>query len=315
MIRDLKKILRWVYEKVKSVYYGCFMPFLFVFKIRPTHNTKYYFSLCAIFKNEGRYFKEWIEYHRMLGVDHIYLYNNFSTDDYVTVLKPYVDEGYVTLTDWPYELSQIPAYQHCYEHFKDETFWLMFLDLDEFICPIYKTNIKDWIKPYEKYPSVLMYWLMFGTNGIINDDPNKLVIEQYTNSWASVRNESKQVLNTSYMPVEIYHHIIWCWVKVLGLKLRVPSINEKCKFVYNHGKEKCPKHGTIQINHYWSKSLSEYVRKIDKGDMFSKKNDELRKDMSFFYWHESQNVAENKVIFRFLAELKMRMYGIKMMFK
>lgn len=315
MVIEIKRILRWLYERFKAIFYVSFVPLLFVFKTRPTRKTKYYFSLCAIFKNEGRYFKEWIEYHRMLGVDHIYLYNNFSIDDYATVLQPYVDEGYVTLTDWPYELSQIPAYQHCYEHFKDETYWLMFLDLDEFICPIYATNIKDWVKLYEKYPSVLMYWLMFGTNGIVNDDPNKLVIEQYTNSWASVRNESKQVMNTHFTPDKIYHHVIWCWIKVLGIKLRVPSINENRKFVYNHGKEKCPKHGTIQINHYWSKSLSEYVRKIDKGDMFSKKNDELRKDMSFFYWHEYQNVAENKVIFRFLAELKMRMYGIKMMFK
>ena len=49
--------------------------------------------------------------------------------------------------------------------------------------------------------------------------------------------------------------------------------------------------------------------------MFSKKNDEIQIDLSFFYWHEYQNVAENKVIFRFLAELKMRMYGIKIMFK
>lgn len=312
---QLNELLHTIYGCSKNHLLNSIIPSFFLFVKKPVRNTKYYFSLCAIFKNEGRYFKEWIEYHRMLGVDHIYLYNNFSTDDYATVLKPYIDEGYVTLTDWPYELSQIPAYQHCYEHFKDDTFWLMFLDLDEFICPIYKTNIRDWMKPYEKYPSVLMYWLMFGTNGIVKDNPEKLVIEQYTNSWGSVRNESKQVLNTYYTPVKIYHHIIWCWIKVLGIKIKVPSINENRRFVYNHGKEKCPKHGTIQINHYWSKSLSEYVRKIDKGDMFSKKNDEIRKDLSFFYWHEYQNVAENKVIFRFLAELKMRMYGIKIMFK
>lgn len=307
--------LIWLYDAVKYIFYGWFIPLLFVFKNRPNHKTKYYFSLCAIFKNESRYFREWIEYHRMLGVEHLYLYNNFSTDDYAIVLKPYIDEGYVTLTDWPYELSQISAYQHCYENYRDETFWLMFLDLDEFICPIYKTNIKDWIKSYEKYPSVLMYWLMFGTNGIVKEDSNKLVIEQYTNSWASVRNESKQVLNTSYTPVKVYHHVIWCWMTVFGIKIKVPSVNERRKFIYNHGKEKCPLNGTIQINHYWSKSLSEYVRKIEKGDVFSKSNDEIRKDMSFFYWHENKNVAENKVIFRFIAELKMRMLGIEILFK
>lgn len=192
------KIVKWFYEKLKAIFYGSFLPFVFGLKNIQVRKTKYYFSLCAIFKNEAPYFKEWIEYHRMLGVDHIYLYNNFSTDDYMDILSPYIEEGYVTLTDWPYEMSQIPAYEHCYEHFRSETFWLMFLDLDEFICPIYKTNIKEWIKPFEKYPSVLMYWLMFGTNGIVKADPNKLVIEQYTNSWASVRNESKQVLNTSF---------------------------------------------------------------------------------------------------------------------
>jgi len=241
MIRILRKILRRLIDIVYLIITNTFIRFSLLIRNASEKNSKtYYFSLCAIFKNEAPYFKEWIEYHRMLGVDHIYLYNNFSTDDYMDILSPYIEEGYVTLTDWPYEMSQIPAYEHCYEHYRNETFWLMFLDLDEFICPIYKTNIKEWIKPFEKYPSVLMYWLMFGTNGIVKADPNKLVIEQYTNSWASVRNESKQVLNTSFTPVKMYHHHIWCWVKVFGIQFKVPSINENKRFVFYHGKETCP---------------------------------------------------------------------------
>ena len=42
---------------------------------------KFYVSICAIFKNESMYMKEWIEYHRIIGVDHFYLYNNFSSDN------------------------------------------------------------------------------------------------------------------------------------------------------------------------------------------------------------------------------------------
>ena len=173
MIRILRKILRRLIDIVYLIITNTFIRFSLLLRNASEKNRKtYYFSLCAIFKNEAPYFKEWIEYHRMLGVDHIYLYNNFSTDNYMDILTPYIEEGYVTLTDWPYEMSQIPAYEHCYEHYRNETFWLMFLDLDEFICPIYKTNIKEWIKPFEKYPSVLMYWLMFGTNGIVKADPN-----------------------------------------------------------------------------------------------------------------------------------------------
>ncbi len=34
---------------------------------------KYYFSICAIFKDESLSIKEWIEYHKLIGVEHFYL--------------------------------------------------------------------------------------------------------------------------------------------------------------------------------------------------------------------------------------------------
>ena len=46
-------------------------------------NKKYNLSICAIFKNEAKYLKEWIEYHRIFGVDHFYLYNIGSRDSFL----------------------------------------------------------------------------------------------------------------------------------------------------------------------------------------------------------------------------------------
>lgn len=63
----------------------------------------YNLVICAIFKNEARYLKEWVEYHRMVGVEHFYLYNNDSTDNYKEELKYYLDNNIVTLTDVPGE--------------------------------------------------------------------------------------------------------------------------------------------------------------------------------------------------------------------
>ena len=37
---------------------------------------KYSVSIVAIAKNEGIYFKEWIEYHKLIGIEHFYIYNN-----------------------------------------------------------------------------------------------------------------------------------------------------------------------------------------------------------------------------------------------
>lgn len=311
MSGKIRQSLRATFYLLQCIFFST----IFLFRKKKKRETRYYFSLCAIFKDEARYFKEWIEYHKIVGVDHIYLYNNFSTDNYMEILRPYIDEDYVTLTEWPYEISQIAAYQDCYDRHRNQTFWLMFLDLDEFICPLKETDVRKWMSGYEKYPAVIMYWLMFGTNGKIRYTPDRLVIEEFTNSWDAIRNVGKQVLNTAYEPVKMYHHHIFCKLKWLGMTWRVPMVNELKKFIPNPGHEKCPAKNSIQINHYWSKCLDEYIRKINKGDMFDLKHDEIRKKMDFFYWHEYQNVAENKVIYRFLAELKMRLGNISVKFK
>lgn len=311
IVKQAKKVIKSIIYTIENFIFT----FIFIFKKTAKAQKKYYFSICAIFKDESIYLKEWIEYHKIVGVDHIYLYNNFSEDDFLSILQQYIDEQYVTLVEWPFELAQIPAYKHCYDNYKDETYWMAFIDLDEFICPKQETDIKEWIKKFEKYPSIIMYWLMFGTSGKIEYDPNQLVIEQYTSSWSDIRNVGKIALNTNFTPVKMYHHYIYCWIKILGIKFKIPSINEKRYFVLDYGGHKVPSNNTIQINHYWSKCLSEYVRKIDKGDMFSKSNDEIRKKMDFFYWHEYQNVSENKIIYRFLTKLKMQLYGIDIKFK
>lgn len=271
----IKRILYFLQGILFKIYFTLFA--------KPSRKHKiYYFSLCCIFKDEAKYFKEWIEYHKIVGVDHIYAYNNFSEDNYLEILQPYINEGYLTLVEWPVKFGQISAYEDCYNKYKDESYWLMFLDLDEFLCLKEEIDIKKWIKPYEKYPSIELYWLMFGTNGVVDYNPSKLVIEQFTTSWDEVRNVGKMVLNTSYVPVQMYHHYIFCWVSILGIKLKCPSINESKKFIFKYGTHKVPRKNSIQINHYWSKCLSEYVFKINKGDMFDEKHDIIRKKMDFF---------------------------------
>ena len=50
----------------------------------------YNLAVAAIFKDEAPYLREWLDYHLLAGVEHFYLYNNDSTDDYAEMLKPYV---------------------------------------------------------------------------------------------------------------------------------------------------------------------------------------------------------------------------------
>src|SRR6266480_3576021 len=73
----------------------------------------YYLSACAIFRKEAPYLAEWLVFHLGVGVEHFYLYENRSTDDFRTVLAPFVERRQVTLADRPKPQGQKAAYRHC----------------------------------------------------------------------------------------------------------------------------------------------------------------------------------------------------------
>ena len=48
-----------------------------------------YLAACTIYRDAASYLAEWIEFHRLLGVERFFLYDNGSTDDHREVLAPY----------------------------------------------------------------------------------------------------------------------------------------------------------------------------------------------------------------------------------
>src|SRR4051794_35476653 len=100
-----------------------FLLFLcFCIKVLNANDYPYQLAIGAIFRDEAPYLKEWIEFHKLVGVQHFYLYNNYSTDDYESVLRPYIEIGEVEVIQWPYTSSswenwlyevQASAYTDC----------------------------------------------------------------------------------------------------------------------------------------------------------------------------------------------------------
>lgn len=56
---------------------------------------------------------EWIEFNHIVGVDHFFLYNNNSEDNYEEIIEPYVKKGIVTLIQWPKNQAQMECYNDC----------------------------------------------------------------------------------------------------------------------------------------------------------------------------------------------------------
>ena len=279
-------------------------------KVKPQQK-KYKVAICAIFKNEALYLREWIEYHKIVGVEHFYLYNNNSEDDYQSVLAPYIDDGTVTLIQWPQNQAQMQCYHDGIERFKDETEWLTFIDIDEFIVPNVTDNIYDFLKPFQnKYPVVIAYWKMFGTSGMLKRNTNSLVTEDFTVCWNKYCDIGKVFFNTAYSFDKndkhngALHH--YCWGKKGNKPLPPVNVFKKiCIYGNNPVRHKADKaYFPLQINHYFTKSYEEYLYKKAKGDVYFNINPH---DEAYFYAHEKNNKNIDYRIYKYLIKLKLKM--------
>ena len=185
---------------------------------------KYNLSICAVFNDEARYLKEWIEYHRLIGVDHFYLYNNDSTDESVDVLMPYVKNQIVTLTYWPNGLgfyfheddgftwtlsTQIPAYENAAKYLAvNQTEWLVFLDVDEFLVPSKYDTLTKILESYPDCPGVRISSDFFDASK--RDTPRKrnLVIQTTELTKPPEENAQKAIEKTIFRP-EFCESFIW----------------------------------------------------------------------------------------------------------
>ncbi len=147
---------------------------------------KYELAVCAIFQNEADYLKEWIEFHKLLGVEHFYLFENRSNDQYASVLAPYINRGEVTLWRWPHnhqEYAQITAYDHCVKCTSGQAKWVAFIDIDEFLFTVEDNDLRTFLVNYEHDQQVgglCVNWQMYGTSYQPCIPPGELLIDTLT---------------------------------------------------------------------------------------------------------------------------------------
>ena len=123
--------------------------------------------LCAVFKNESHILSEWIQHYLQRGIDHIYLINDNSTDNYLHILEPYQDKITLYHNDIiTKEVGrQIQIYDKYIRPILSTSKWAMILDLDEFMYSPTHQTIKEIIESHSSYSQIKIDWLHFGSNG------------------------------------------------------------------------------------------------------------------------------------------------------
>ncbi len=95
----------------------------------------HYLAACLVFKDAASYLDEWIRFHLRVGIEHFYFYDNGSDDDYEPVIRPFVDDGHVTLYKWPGVAQQNLTYQHCLDQHRGGYTGLLFWTMMNFFSP------------------------------------------------------------------------------------------------------------------------------------------------------------------------------------
>ncbi|XP_071807060.1 uncharacterized protein [Asterias amurensis] len=111
-----------------------------------TPEKQYRLAVCTMVKSSDSFIPEWLDFHRYVGVEHIYIYDNERED--VTKLPQtvheYVKQGFVTVIPWSHSVSHYKTYlevqiaheNDCIWRHKHDVDWMMKIDVDEYIQPM-----------------------------------------------------------------------------------------------------------------------------------------------------------------------------------
>ena len=233
-------------------------------------------AIVAIMKCEGRYIKEWLDYHLLAGVDHFYIYDNDSPDNQAEVVAPYVEAGLVDYIPAPGKAMQIAVYNDAVNRFKFQCRYMAFIDGDEFIYP--KTDnrggimevVEEILSKDKNAAGLAIHWHCFGSNNQQKIDYSRGVLERFTHraphDWFEVPPRApcycgnihiKTIANPRMTNFIQNAHFANYFEEHY-------SINENGNIVNGFFNQPILAN-KIVINHYILKSMEEYKQKAERG--------------------------------------------------
>lgn len=157
---------------------------------------QYDLAICAISKDDEAYLKEWIEFHKVVGVQHFYIYCDGNLTSYSKILKNYIESGEVdlfsTISYQPvdgiisanvFNTIQCGVYSDLVAQVHSQVKWLAVIDTDEYLFPTSEDNLTKFLSKFEensRIGGIGVNWHMFGTSWVTKIAPNKTLIESLT---------------------------------------------------------------------------------------------------------------------------------------
>lgn len=221
-------------------------------------------AICAIFKDEAQDLLEWLAFHKMIGIDLFFLYDNGSSDGGSELIRRSDFARNVTLTDWPDRPGQLSAYNHFRRNHADSVAWVAFIDIDEFMVPLDGGSVREILmrELYQPFAQIMVQWLVFGPSGHDRRPPG-LVTENYIRrvpvTIGTSRHIKSFVRTDKFLGIDYTPHAAEC---------SGPACNTRGEELLPYAIQEVECHETMVVHHYFTKSREdwEFKRRRGRGD-------------------------------------------------
>lgn len=219
-------------------------------------SARYFLSAMIRVKDEARFLPEWLAHHLNVGVEHIYVYDNNSSDDIERVIIPFIERGLVTYVPWPTVPASPSSNNHFLTEFGPSSEWVAFFDADEVLSETTPGALLETLGAAGRAPAIAVNWRYYGSSGHEVVPPG-LVTATFTRADAAPNQH----------------------VKVIARPAMVRRYRNSHNFYYRRGRvARTPAgrrvHGSfvtpdlpprLVLNHYVYRSREDYERKSSHG--------------------------------------------------
>lgn len=304
--RNIRKILYIVLSPVllicgliDFIFENTFDKILVKKELASFHNKKYKYNLSfvACVLNESRYIEEWIEYHRLVGVDKFYIFDNGSTDNTRELLQKYIEQGIVEYESFPGKGKQLDMYYAGLKKCRKDTKYVGFIDLDEFVVPTDSSKslvdvLDERFAHFANMAVLSINWLVFGSSGH-KTRPDGLVIENYLNraEYDSTTNRLLKFIANPRLIKGCLTSPHFAYLRNRDLK----QLNEK-GIEINSPWNDYPNntYDFIRINHYYGKSEEDCKAKFNRGNV--SRPDYIKRKWDQFTLYDRNEVHDDRML-------------------
>lgn len=266
---------------------------------------KYFLTIIAIFKNESTILAEWLEHYLLEGVDHFYLIDNDSNDQYTSQVDPYLKDQSVEIVKDPRPHLQVEHYNNYFlAKAKAEAEWVMVVDFDEFIYSRGSfATVADYLRSLAPtVAQVYVPWKLFGSAGLLDQPKNclesftKRTLYNHKKTNGMIDNDhmlTKTLVRTKYLEkITIHYSIVAKTAGVTEITSDGKLVNEPpspSKLI----DENILQHSALHCNHYPLQSYKWFQQiKMTRGSASSVRNDTVR-TVEYFNSFESHSCQIN----------------------